>query len=157
MKKWWNILQNHKRIQLALCGLLCGLILILWGNSRQTETAQTERGSADSYFAVERYTENLEKRIAALCTEMESVSEAHVLLTLDGSSEMHYGDDGESGTWLSASNSSGDTLIQEIYPRIRGVAIVCSRGNDPEIRLKITELVSAALGISTSRVFVTGK
>lgn len=155
LKKWWNILQTNRRMQMAVCGILLGFLLLWWGNARRSESVQHETEKTDSYFDVKSYTENLEKRIADLCVRVDGVREAHVLLTLDGGSERRYETGG--GTWLSSSTTQGEALVQEVYPRIRGVAVVCTGGNDSEIRLKITELISAALGISTSRVYVVGK
>ena len=47
-------------------------------------------------------------------------------------------------------------LINEIYPQIRGVAIVCTNGDNVQIQKKVTELISASLGISSGRITVAG-
>ena len=40
--------------------------------------------------------------------------------------------------------------------RIEGVGVVCVGGNDPAIRRELTELISAACGIRSNKIFVTG-
>ena len=43
------------------------------------------------------------------------------------------------------------------YPGVRGIAVVCTGGNLPRVRAAVTELLSAALAVPTSRVRVAGK
>ena len=70
--------------------------------------------------------------------------------------------------------AKGKTVILEIEPpvdtltrcrrgfyercgdRIEGVGVVCVGGNDPAIRRELTELISAACGIRSNKIFVTG-
>ena len=42
--------------------------------------------------------------------------------------------------------------ITEIFPIVRGVAIACTNGNDDLVRMKITDLISSYLGISSNRI-----
>ena len=41
--------------------------------------------------------------------------------------------------------------------KIIGAAVVCAGGNDPAVRAQIVRLLSAALGLSTNRIEVSGK
>ena len=57
---------------------------------------------------------------------------------------------------LQKSGSEEAVTVAEIYPEIRGVAIVCTGGDDPGIRTALTELLSASLGIPTHRIKIAG-
>lgn len=102
----------------------------------------------------------MEERIESLCCQISGVKEAHVLLTMDGSSEYIYAeneaDAARDYVIIEGDGSDSPVHIQEIYPKIRGVAVVCTKGGDSEMQRTITELLSAALGIPSSRIRVAG-
>jgi len=110
-----------------------------------------------NYTDVSFYTEYLEERITRLCTSVEGIEEASVFLTMDCSSEYIYSEDGASD-FLILSGSDGEeaVLLQEIYPRVRGVAVVCTGGDLPRIRETLTELLSAALDLPSHRIRIAG-
>lgn len=153
-----NILQKNKKIYWFLPLALLGVFLIICGSSGR------ERGSGaeetEIYYSVRFYTEELEKRIEELCRQVKGVSEAHVLLTMDASSEYVYAENTSASArdYVIVEREGDGALVQikEIYPEIRGVAVVCSKGGDSEMQRTITELLSAALGIPSSRIRVAG-
>lgn len=99
---------------------------------------------------------------------ISGVEEAEVLLTLDCSTEYVYAQNEQRNKTDSAENISADYLIlnqgdrsdavllMEIYPKIRGIAIVCTGGNEVVVQKTIIDLLSAALGISSNRIKVAG-
>lgn len=72
-------------------------------------------------------TDSLEKRVEKLCTQIAGVSDVHVMITADAGSDT-----------------------------VRGVALVCSGGEMPEIKLKLTNLLCALFEIPSSAVSVVG-
>ena len=102
------------------------------------------------------YTEYLEERIRKLCVSVSGVEEAEVFLTIDCSSEYVYG---EGGDYLILSGSEGEkaVLLCEIYPKVRGIAVVCTGGDQPRIREVLVSLLSAALDLSSSKIEIAGK
>ena len=153
MNKW----TNHKKIY-VLAGIIGAFLLVFGGSiSLQQETTETKEGE---FYSVEFYTEYLEKRITDLCREVRGIDEVHVLVTLDGGSETMYAEN-QSGTAsdyviLKKTDSEQALPMKEIYPVIRGVAVVCTRGDDSEIQRTVTELLCAALGISSASIRVAG-
>ncbi len=149
---------KNKKILWLIPLAAVGMFLLIFGGGN---TAAKKSDAEDtSYTAVRFYTEELEKRIESLCRQVRGVTEVHVLLTLDGSGEYIYAENVSGGArdYVILENAGGGTpiRIQEICPKIRGVAVVCTRGGDSEMQRTITELLSAALGIPTSRVRVAG-
>ncbi len=142
---------------LAAVGIL---LILIGGRAGQHMAKNRDTAETDQYDRARSYTEELERRIAALCEQIDGVTKAHVLLSLDGSSEQVYAENtsGSSVDYVIIESKEGDSpvLVQQIYPKIRGVAVVCTRGDDSEIRRTVTELLAAALGLSTSRICVAG-
>ena len=133
-------------ILMAAAGIALILLGTLGGKKETTE-----------YTDVKFYTEYLEERVRKLCVSVEGIEEAAVFLTLDCSSEYVYSETGASDV-LILTGSSGEeaVLLQEIYPRVRGVAVVCTGGDLPRIRETVTELLSAALDLPSHRIKVAG-
>lgn len=135
-------------------------LLLLFAGTFSDEKTPAENETAETYYAVGFYTENLEERIARLCRELGGVKEAYVLLTLEGGSEYVYAENESASARdyviLRSSDDESPLPVQEISPRIRGVAVVCTHGDDSAVRLTITELLCAALGIPASAVRVAG-
>jgi len=158
--KFWKEWSGIRGGKLIAAGIILGCVLLLFG-PRMTERnkeGQTEENS--EYLSVQFYTEHMEKRIENLCCQIRGIGEAHVLLTLDGSAEYIYAENTASSAGeyviLHGSDEENPLLVQEIYPKIRGVAVVCTRGDDSAVRLAVTELLSAALGIPASCIRVVG-
>ncbi len=150
------------QIGIALGGLVLGILFLTLGTilpGRQTED------SRDTAYTVQYYTEELEQRITALCTSITGIEQAAVLLTLENGSEFVYArngdsqsDGGQSWDYMILSQGDGEDplLMTEIYPKVRGVAVVCTGGNTPAVQQTVTELLSASLGIPTHRIKVAG-
>lgn len=146
-------------IRWILLAAFVGVLLLLLDEPNKSVDAASDTDDG-GFTSVQFYTENLEERIAKLCREVHGVSEVYVLLTLDGGSEKIYAEDSAASARdyviLQGSTEEQPVLIREIYPKIRGVAIVCSHGDDSAMQLTITELLSAALGIPSSSIRVAG-
>lgn len=156
-ERWKKLFHNR---WIAGIGLLLGVLLLV-SSSLLPQKAELD---PDSY-TVQYYTDVLEERITALCNNIRGVQDATVLLTLDSGSEYVYAqnttENGTGGAWdyvILQQGSGEDTiLVTEIYPKIRGVAVVCTGGDNVEIQRTITELLSASLGVSSHRIRVAGK
>ena len=143
------------RRKIAVIGLAAaGVLMLLLGGL--TGGGGREK-SEPAYTDVGFYTGYLEERITSLCLGIDGVTEAEVFLTLDCSSEYIYRDDGASD-FLILADSDGEAAVMlcEIYPRVRGIAVVCTGGDFPRIRETVTELLCAALDLPANRIRVAG-
>ena len=116
-----------------------------------------EEEKVEEYTDVGFYTQYLEERICEIIEKIDGIDEAVVFLTLDCSSEYVYRDDGASD-FLILSGGDGEEAVRlcEIYPRVRGIAVVCTGGELARIKETVTELLSAALGLSSNKIKVAG-
>lgn len=133
-----------------------GILLIVFGGPAGPFSG-TDSGAKQSCTDVGFYTGYLEDRIGELCRSVDGITEASVFLTLDCSGEYVYSEDGASD-FLILSGADGEqaVMLYEIYPRVRGVAVVCTGGDLPRIRETVTELLSASLGLPSNKIKVAG-
>lgn len=115
--------------------------------------------------------EDLEKRLCTLLESVQGAGKVQVMITLENTGETIYAQDQKTQTQAQNStvNTTNDTthvvldggnadkaLVETQYlPEIKGVAVVCTGGNDIIVVKRITDLVSVVLGISSNRVCVT--
>lgn len=147
-------IKKYGIIALAAVGVLL-LILSMFASKKE---------DPEEVQSITYYTEMLEEKLTLLLSQVSGVGDVKVVLTLDGTGEYVYAKDedvdsgGISYDYVIVKSDEGEeaVMLKEIYPRIRGVAVVCSGGENTKIQKKITELVSAALGINANKIAVSG-
>ncbi len=164
MKKLDEILKNKKPFIVITVTAVVGVCLLLFANvgGGEAESDGTE------YQSVVSYTEKLEDRVKAICLAVDGVDDVTVLLTLESGSEYIYADNvtedkhsdsswGYTSDYLIIEKGDGTAPVpvMEIYPKVRGVAVVCNGGDGAVLQKKLTELISAALGIPSSRIKIS--
>ena len=104
--------------------------------------------------------DELEEKIESLCKGGDGIRYAKALVTLDTSEEYVFAKDTEkNGEYYKITTSATDRGGIELYvisPRVRGAAVVCTGGDNPKVKKTVTELVSSALGIDTTKIAVAG-
>lgn len=151
--------KNKWLIVAAAVGLALMIIPSLFGEKDKDSTEFSSREEC------EYYSEHLEKELTELISKVGGVGEVSVVITLDGGSEYVYAantktsESGSAVDYIVINNGEGESgmIVGQICPRVRGVAVVCGGGSSSEVRKEVTELVAAALGISTSRIKVCGQ
>ncbi len=168
MNKLSEKLKAGKNLPIII-GVAVGIALLILGAlSGGSEGSAAPDSSSYSSPDVTLYTDMLEEKIKKLCESVAGVEKATVLLTLDRGSELIYAQNGSENIsdssyssatdYLLINRGDNDTPLQlcEIYPKIRGVAVVCTGGDRATVAKTVTELISAALGISTNKIMVAG-
>lgn len=95
-----------------------------------------------SDLSTSAYCSTLTSELTNMIESIEKAGETQVLLTLESSYEYVYLDDDK-------------TLAKILEPKIRGVAVACTGGDDPVVIEKITKLLSTVLSVSTSSISVS--
>lgn len=143
------MIKKHKNKILIVCLALIGILMIVFG------TISTKSSSKNSEsFVYEEYTEDLEEKIENFLLSVGGIEKVEVIVTLDTSSEQVYAQNQTTYDFLTVDEGNGESPVNitEIYPTVRGVAIACTNGENDEVKMKLTKLVSAYLGISTNRI-----
>lgn len=161
---------------LLILGLI-GMLLILVSSFLPSDKSANKADTLQKTVTAEEYRVSLEESINRLVKDITGDSKASVVVTLDSGIRYSYAELNETDTSLSTgSNTSAESsskshsyvtvrtadggeqalLITEYMPEIRGVAIVCRTGSNPQTVERIKGAVTAALDISSKRVYVTG-
>lgn len=150
VKKYWLF-------GIAVVGVL---LMILPGMLLKKDESSEKEESADTVY----YSSIIENKLTELITSLSGVGEAKVVVTLDCTTQSVWATNEKTGEGSSAveyviiSGSDGEepVPIKEIYPKVRGVAVVCEGGSDAKVQKRVTELICAALGISANKIAVSG-
>ncbi len=149
---------------LLVAGIAAGLGLILWGSAesgggRDSKAVETEEVSVHSK-ALEAYEKELEGKIRGLLSGLEGVSDISVMVTFESGSEYVFAQDqnGEQKSYVVIDDGGDDktVLLKEIYPRVRGIAVVCKGGSNAAVQERIIRLLCSLFDLPSNRVFVGG-
>ena len=142
--------------RLVLLVILAGLVLLLLPVGE--EAPQPEPQQTQSQFDLTA----LETRLAQALSRIDGAGEVTVVLTLeDGPRQVlaqdSRQDQGETETVvLSRGSSNQETVtVQELYPSYQGALLVCPGGDDPAVRLKLTEATSALTGLGADKISIS--
>ncbi len=100
-----------------------------------------EKADSDN-LSTEEYHNVLSSEILNMVTSVEGAGQAKVLLTLENSYEYIYLDDGK-------------TLQKINEPTVRGVVVACSGADSALVRADITQLLTTALNIPSTKVCIS--
>lgn len=156
--EFFRYLKEKRSLWLIAAALVLGVCLMLLGGGDGSlpASAEAQDMAAD--------TSELEARVATLCERVTGHAGATVMITMDTAGEVQYAkdiqvqtDDGrreERAEFVTVSQGLVPTV--ELMPRIRGVAIVCAGGDDPQVQLKLTGLLCALFGIASDAICIAG-
>lgn len=169
-----KILKNPKLLViLAVCGILLIFLSSVFTDNKKTVNMAFD---AKSYTATE-YKASLEKSVKSIVTGITGDKKPIVVITLESGVRYSYATIDEIDSSSSSGNSSDQSseskkqsyitvktadggeqplIITEIMPEVRGVAIICSGGNQTATAEKIKNAVTAALNITSKRVHISG-
>lgn len=159
---------------LIIAGFIGIILIALSGGGKKEET----KAETSQIFSVEEYKENLEKELKKLVANITDSREIEVVITLENDLEYSYAESVEQNaheetkegdashknelkegyiTIKTADGGEEALLVTRTMPKIRGVAIVCTGGDNEILREKIENAVTAALNITKKRVYICGR
>ena len=161
---------KHSLIPVILIGSL-GVILLLWGSRLFPSCGGTDPGNdgappeADLGAQTDAYRIGIEGRIRDICSKVTGAGEVSVIVTLDGGFRQVYAVEEKAGaagvtrTYVTVGSGSSESavFITCEAPSVSGIGIVCTGGNDPDVKREITSLLSAAFSLGSNRIYVTGR
>ena len=172
-------LSAKRRPALILALGLMGMLLLLFAQSGDTpEAPPGQEANLSAELASGHYAEQVEARLTSLIEEIDGVGRAKVMVMLENTGEAVYAREEkrsldssgtpqapEGGTLRESSedryvlidNGYGqkEALVEtQLEPKVRGVIIVCEGAGDMYVQQRLINVVTTALGISSSRVCV---
>ena len=158
-KKVTAILGKYKYVLLVA---LAGAALLVWpaGEEREVSPDPAEQGDL---FQVEEMEGKLEKALS----RVEGAGEVTVVLTLEGGPRQVLAQDGAAAEEADRASRETSTIllsrgagyqepavIQQLGPVYQGALVVCSGGDDPQVKLALYEAVSALTGLRTDKISI---
>lgn len=173
LNKYIKLLKKPKN--LIIIGVV-GLVLIVFSNiftaKEEKTVTQTTEITTDDYKAI------LEEDIKNTVRNITGSKNVSVVITLESGLKYSYADTREETLTerQEKENRTSDNELKEGYitvktsdggeeallvtthmPEVRGVAIVCDGGDNEYLAEKIQNAVTAALDISSKRVYICGR
>lgn len=167
-QKWRSkLLQKDVMLHgLVILGLL-GMACILFSSFLTPDSSETPAPEPGTMSAEpEEYRLRMQTELAGMLSLMAGVGRAQVLVTVDGTEEYHYAQEGDSlitddqvknsSTYVTIGGSSGEALVESVtHPPITGVVVACEGGDRSTVQEAVYNAVSVACGISTAKIYVT--
>lgn len=171
-----RIKELFKKPKLLIAAGCIGILLIAL-SSVKPSGGSVKADDAASDFNCEKYKDELQLEIEKLVNKITGYDDCTVVLTLESGVKYTYASANEkesssssgknvdevssnsSESYITVKSANGGEeplIISELLPEVRGVAVVCSGGDDEKTREKITEAITAALNITSKRVSVLG-
>ena len=134
---------------IAACALIGVGLLIFGGSGGKVET------KAENKSELVEYSKEVEAKILELCSRVEGVKNVSVAVSFESGFEYVYATDGDKTLTVGSGSNESAVRVTEKPPTISGVGIVCTGGGDPRIQQKLINLISAAYGISSNKIYIT--
>ncbi|HAZ19355.1 MAG TPA: hypothetical protein DCY75_04205 [Clostridiales bacterium] len=141
-----------------------GILLVIFSGNANEEPPAVESKTFDE----KEYTTFLETRLTSLLAAIDGIGHVQVMVTLENTHTNIYAQDTTTKTtetsqevesafsfYTDKTAGSYPILLTEELPKVRGVAVVCKNGGNPEIQLTVTQLLTSLLGIKSNRIYVT--
>jgi stage III sporulation protein AG len=135
---------------IALSAVLGAALLIFGGSGKKNDNAPI---GETSDLAV--YGKEVEGKILELCSRVDGVKNVSVAVSFASGFEYVYATDGDKTLTVGSGSSESAVRVTEKPPEISGIGIVCTGGGDPRIQQKLINLLSAAYGISSNKIYIT--
>lgn len=170
---WIKRLKSSKLLVAAgLVGIMLIFVSSLFGTQKEKPIAETQE------ISVEEYRQTLQEDICRMVESITGSKNATVVVTLESGLRYSYADTKEQSSaeknekeatsqdtelkegYITVKSSDGGEealLVTTSMPEIRGVAVVCDGGDNEIIKEKIESTVTAALNITSKRVYICGR
>lgn len=157
--KVWKLLDQYKYVLLVIA---VGVVLLLWPSGEEEPRPDAAGVTAQESFDLEA----LEGKLSQALSQVEGAGKVTVALTVKRDMERVLASDRttsvtdrgssvEEETVLIGSGSGQEAVqITRRYPTFQGALVVCEGGDDAQVRLLLTQAVSALTGLGADRITV---
>ena len=156
----WKALDRYKYVLIVIAA---GIVLLLWPTGEREQSAGTD-GTADVRETFDL--EALEEKLSRTLSKVEGAGEVTVTLTVKSGMEQVLASDRTTSVSERGSSVEEETvlintgggqdivLLTQKYPTFQGALVVCEGGDSAEVRLLLTQAVSALTGLGADRITV---
>lgn len=156
--RWaWRKLGAYRLVFLVI---LAGLVLLLLPEGKE-KTPSAQCAPAETF-----HLEQTEQKLAQALSKIDGAGEVTVLLTVktgtrqvlaqDLDSEGAEGGQKTQTVVLAKGSGQEETVtVQEIYPQYQGALVVCGGGENPQVRLALTQAITALTGLGADKISIS--
>lgn len=153
---------DKKSLLIILIGFV-GMLLIAFSGFEEAEETEETYSHTYENFSQQEQKEELESIIG----DIAGVGRVKVMITYECSNESVFArnmtENKEETVSKTVSeyivvengNNEEGLLIKEVYPVVKGIAVVCDGGDNPTVKNEITMMLKAVFGISSNNISVT--
>ena len=153
------LLGQYKYVLLVvLAGAVLLLLPLLRGGSEAEKRSADPEGPAGG---------DLEERLEGALSRIDGAGEVEVVLTVKSGPQQVLAQDVDTTvddrgtqsalTSVVVSHGGGEeeaVVVQQLSPQYQGALVVCSGGDDPQVRLRLVEAVAALTGLGADQISV---
>jgi len=157
-KKAAKLFKKLGAYKYVLLVIAVGALLLLWPAGEKQE-ASSQTAAPEEDFSVSQ----LERQLEEVLGKIDGAGRVSVMLTVKSGMERVLAQDEtaspEERTRETVVVSTGSgrqevVLLAQRYPTFQGALVVCPGGGDAQVRLLITQAVSALTGLGSGRISV---
>ncbi len=150
---------------LLIIGAVAGLLLVFIGGDEKKSAESSAPDISEQLSLTDSYISVLEARLTKILSEMDGISNVSVIITPDSCVETVYAQNGryDGGSLtekeyviIDRDGNDEPVVIKLVYPKIRGVAVVCYGGSNPINQSKISSLIASLFDIAQNQVYISG-
>ena len=161
------LLKKDRKKLIILTVALLGIILIVISSLGNDSLPDEETTQPQTAFSESEYRAALEKRLEETVTSLYGAGRSSVMVTLECDYETVYARDGSYSKDEASSDEKSEYIIidssqhedglvlKTVTPRVRVVAVLCEGGDDPYVRERVCEMLSALLDLGSNRISVS--
>ena len=143
-------LLNTKSLVVIFLVIIFGIVMLVVSGD-----GESDKKDESGLDLASEYRSEIERIASSMCSSIKGVESARVNITLEGGMSYVYAKNSEGsygGTYFS---SGGDPLFLKYdYPKIVGCAVVYSGVETSDVKLELINMMSAYLGISSTKIYV---
>ncbi|MEE1161580.1 MAG: hypothetical protein U0K70_05930 [Acutalibacteraceae bacterium] len=172
-----NVIEKIKNPKILVAAGLVGIALICLSSFIGGGEKKESKAQCGETLTAEEYKAELQESIGEIVKSITGSDNLKVVITLESGIKYSYADisEGISENKTASNSESTSSELKQSYitvktadggeqallvttemPEVRGVAIVCEGGDDEIINEKIQNAVTAALNITSKRVYIAG-
>lgn len=155
----WKLLEKYKYVLVVLA---VGLVLLLWPTGEREQPGETASSNGLEEFDLAA----LEEKLSQTLSQVEGAGKVTVALTVKSGMEQvpvtdrstsvtERGNSLEEKTVVISTGSGQEAVVRvQRYPQFQGAVVVCQGGDQAEVRLLLTQAVSALTGLGADKIAV---
>lgn len=154
-----EFLSSNNKIKIYLILATIAILLLMFIRTDSEENKSSSEGSINFEYE-SKYEQDITKELVNIISQIKGVGKVSVMLTIESTPVYVYSEDVQKTIDSKKTETvilpNKEALIKRIdTPKVSGVLVVCTGGDNPSVREKVINAVSTVLNISSSKVYVT--